>query len=81
MSRLDSLATCGVYEPVSGGVYVLKTQTETGEGPAWLVKHIAIVGEEMTISYAGPTNNPAQASAAAAWAARASLFYGQPQEA
>lgn len=78
VSRFDSLALRNLDETTAAGVtYLLKLQTTAGEGPTWLIQRI----DATSFGYAGPANNPGQASAAAAWTARTTLVYGLPLEA
>lgn len=52
-----------------------------GGATAWLVIRYVTSSGATSVRYAGPANNPGQASIAAAWSNRAALVYGHSFEA
>lgn len=80
-NRWDLMSLLDTDEPTPGTTYLMYGPSAAGVGLLWGVKRVVTTGSNTAMRYAGPTNNPAQASASAAWAARATLVYGLPQEA
>lgn len=72
--RYAAYAAQQVDEATAGTTYIRKAGADAGD--TWLIQRVVESGTDTTITYAGVRNNAGVATAAAAWASRASLSYG-----
>lgn len=73
--RYAAYSTQQVDEATAGTTYIRKQGADVGD--TWLIQRVVESGTDTTISYAGVRNNSTVTTAAAAWAGRASLTYGE----
>jgi hypothetical protein len=73
--RYAAYATQQVDEATAGTTYVRKAGSDAGD--TWLSQRVVESGTDTTITYAGVRNNPTETTPTDAWAARASLVYGE----
>jgi len=78
-SKYASYVVQQVDEATAGTTYVRKQGADPAD--TWLIQRVVESGTDTTITFAGVRNNAAVLTAAAAWAARVSLVYGEINEA